>query len=89
MTKILTTRERIKSKRVFDKYFDVVKHMTLKEFDHFLSANQRELEKHYNICQWRGEANSRSITDYEMGVANLLADRENVSLTNYKRLFGI
>ena len=88
MTKILTTSERLFDKRVWKKYYDVVRTMTLTEFNRVLMNHEGELNKYYNICQWRGDSNSRSITDYEMGVANLLADHENISLTRYKRLFG-
>lgn len=85
MTKILTTMERINDTKIWRKYRDVVRAMTVYDFDRTLWKHGEELNKHYNVWIWGGPK-SGSLTDYELGLANLLADHENVSLLRYKRL---
>ena len=88
MTKILTTLERIKDRKIFRKYMDVIREMSVKELERALSVHCAELDEYYNISTWKGHINSCSPLDFCYGLANLLADHENISLTRYKRLFG-
>ena len=84
MTKALTTIERIRDKKIFNKYYDVVKNMSVEEFSTVLGKYDQELRKYYNLHQYLGA----TMCTFEMAVANLLADHENISVTRYKRLFA-
>jgi len=88
MKKILTTLERIEDQKIFRKYADVIRNMPVRELDRALSVHSAELDKYYNISTWKGHINSCSVLDFCYGLANLLVDHENISLTRYKRLFG-
>jgi hypothetical protein len=88
MKKILTTGERIKDPKIFRKCSDVVRNMSVREFERALFVHCAELDKYYNISDWKGHMNSCSPLDFCYGLANLLVDHENISLTRYKRLFG-
>jgi hypothetical protein len=82
MTKTLTTIERINNKAIFNKYFNVVRNMTVADFHHIMVMRGDELYDHYDFNPWRGY----TIVDAEYAVANLLLDDENISVTRYKRL---
>ena len=80
--KVLTTIERIKNKAIFNKYFNVVREMSVADFHHIMIMRGDELYEHYGFNPWRGY----TIVDAEYAVANLLLDDENISVTRYKRL---
>ena len=54
MTKILTTTQRIRDDKVFNKYWTVVRKMTVEDFQSALRTHGEELLEHYNFNQWSG-----------------------------------
>ena len=82
---IWKTHERIKDDKVFRKYYDVVKDMTVEDFHIALRKHGEELREHYDFDQWSGD---NMFADYKFALAHLLLDHENISVTRYKRLFA-
>ena len=84
MTKKLheTTMERIENKAIWNKYWTVVRNMTVCKFHHTLTMRDDELNKYYGFNQWQGY----TIVDAQMAIAHLFLDDENISVTRYKRL---
>ena len=83
MTKTLTTTQRIRDDKVFNKYWTVVRKMTVEDFHSALRTHGEELLEHYNFNQWSGD---NMFADFKFALANLLLDHENISVTRYKRL---
>ena len=85
MTKILTPLERINNDAIYNKYWTVVKNMTVYEFHNALMKYSQELREHYDFSEWR---KGTCFSDCKFALANLFLDHENISVTRYKRLFA-